>query len=417
MFFRSRALVSVIAAGVLGLAWVSAASSQIGGADAVARGRYLATLGECAGCHSGSAGAFAGGREFHTKFGVVESANITPDAATGIGSWSADQFYRALHTGRSANGANLYPAFPYPYFTKLTRTDADALYAYLRTVPEIRNSPHRNRLAFPMNIRGIMAFWNALYFRAGEFQPDPSRSAAWNRGAYIVTGPAHCGACHSPKNFLEADSRSHPFEGGMIEGWFAPNLTGDPRNGLGSWSQDEVAQFLQTGRNPHTAAGGLMSGVVQGSISKMDPGDIVAIAAFLKSLPPSAPQPSAHVDTAALARGETVFSAKCASCHVGEGQGANRAASDLPPLQGSPHVQAQNPTTLIRYMLSGTRTAVTAAHPQPVVMPGFAAELDDKQTADVLSYIRNAWGDSAAPVSARQVAKIRAATVTTPAGG
>ena len=417
MITPSRALASVVAAGVLALAWASTAASQAGNDDAVARGRYLATLGECAGCHSGSAGAFAGGNAFHTKFGVVESANITPDATTGIGTWSADQFYRALHEGRSANGQDLYPAFPYPYFTRLTRTDADALYAYLRTVPQIRNSPHRNRLAFPMSIRGIMAFWNALYFRAGEFQPDPARSAAWNRGAYIVTGPAHCGACHSPKNVLEADSRTHPFEGGMIEGWFAPNLTADPRSGLGSWSQDEVVQFLQTGRNRHTAAGGLMSGVVQGSVSKMDPDDVRAIATYLKSLPPSAPKPAVHVDAPAMARGQTVFAANCASCHAGEGQSADRVAPDLPPLQGSPHIQAQNPTTLIRYVLSGTRTAVTAAHPQPAVMPGFAAELDDRQTADVLSYIRNAWGDSASAVSAGQVASIRAATVKPQAGG
>ena len=318
MITPSRALASVFAAGVLALAWASTAASQTGNDDAVARGRYLATLGECAGCHSGSAGAFAGGNAFHTKFGVVESANITPDATTGIGTWSADQFYRALHEGRSANGQHLYPAFPYPYFTRLTRTDADALYAYLRTVPQIRNSPHRNRLAFPMSIRGIMAFWNALYFRAGEFQPDPARSAAWNRGAYIVTGPAHCGACHSPKNVLEADSRTHPFEGGMIEGWFAPNLTADPRSGLGSWSQDEVVQFLQTGRNRHTAAGGLMSGVVQGSVSKMDPDDVRAIATYLKSLPPSAPKPAVHVDETAMARGQTVFAANCASCHAAD---------------------------------------------------------------------------------------------------
>ncbi len=203
----------------------------------------------------------------------------------------------------------------------------------------------------------------------------------------------------------------------MIEGWFAPNLTADPRSGLGSWSQDEVVQFLQTGRNRHTAAGGLMSGVVQGSVSKMDPDDVRAIATYLKSLPPSAPKPAVHVDAPAMARGQTVFAANCASCHAGEGQSADRVAPDLPPLQGSPHIQAQNPTTLIRYVLSGTRTAVTAAHPQPAVMPGFAAELDDRQTADVLSYIRNAWGDSASAVSAGQVASIRAATVKPQAGG
>ena len=392
---------------LLGLLWGSAGIAQTGD-DAVARGRYLATVGECAGCHSASAGPYAGGREFQTKFGVVESANITPDQATGIGNWSDEQFYRALHEGRSANGSHLYPAFPYPYFTKLTRADADAIHAFLRTVAPVANSPHRNRLAFPMNIRGIMGIWNALYFRPGEFQPDPARSPAWNRGAYIVTGPAHCGACHSPKNVLEADSRSHPFEGGVIEGWFAPNLTGEPRTGLGSWSEDEIVQFLQTGRNPHTAAGGLMANVVQGSASKLDPADIRAVAVYLKGLPASAPPLPVRVDPAAMSRGAAVYAARCASCHA-EGAGGL-------PLRGAPNVQAPNPTTLIRYVLSGTRTAVTAAHPQAEAMPGLAGDLSDQQTADVLSYIRNAWGNAAPRVGAGQVAKIRAATVKPAAG-
>ena len=393
---------------LFGLLWGSASIAQTGG-DAVARGRYLATVGECAGCHSASAGPYAGGREFQTKFGVVESANITPDPATGIGAWSDEQFYRALHEGRSANGSHLYPAFPYPYFTKLTRADADAIHAFLRTVAPVANSPHRNRLAFPMNIRGIMAIWNALYFRPGEYQPDPARSPAWNRGAYIVTGPAHCGACHSPKNVLEADSRSHPFEGGVIEGWFAPNLTGEPQTGLGSWSEDEVVEFLQTGRNRHTAAGGLMTNVVQGSISKLDPADVRAIATYLKSLPASASPPPARLDPAAMVRGKSVYGAHCASCH-------DAGAGGLPPLQGAPNVQAPNPTTLNRYVLSGTRTAVTAAHPQPAVMPGLAGDLSDQEAADALSYIRNARGNAAPQVSAGQVAKIRAATVKPAAG-
>ncbi len=410
---RRCALPAIAASLLAALAAASSSLAQTSADDLVSRGRYLATIGECAGCHTGAAGRLAGGREFHSGMGVVESANITPDEQTGIGTWSGDQFYRALHEGRSKTGAHLYPAFPYPYFTHITRADSDALHAFLRTTPPIRNTPHRDRLAFPMSIRGIMAIWNHLYFRAGEFQPDPTRPPAWNRGAYIVTGLAHCGACHSPKNALQADSRRHPFEGGVIEGWFAPDLTGDPRSGLGGWTEDELVDFLKTGRNRHTAAGGLMVGVVQGSISHLDDADIRAIATYIKSLSPSSPRPAGHVAPGALTRGEAVFAARCASCHTGEGQGGG---GELPALQGSPNVQASNPLTLIRFVLKGTSTAVTSAYPTAAAMPGLGDQMDDAQTADVLTYIRNSWGNAAPPVSARQVAKVRAATAPPPLG-
>ena len=372
--------------------------------DAVARGRYLTTLGECGGCHRSDKGPYGGGAVFHTKFGAVAAANISPDNATGIGTWSADDFYRALHKGRSKNGAHLYPAFPYPYFTNITRSDADDLYAYLRTVAPVSNSPKRNQLMFPFSIRGTMVIWNALFFREGPFLPDPARPAEWNRGAYIVQSLAHCGACHSPKNFLEADSRSRPFQGGMIEGWFAPNLAADPRTGLGDWSHEDLVQFLKTGRNRTTAAGGLMANVVQGSVVQFRDADVEAVATYIKSLPPSPPPPPVKVDPAAMSRGQVVYAANCASCHD------KGAPGDLPPLAGSPHVQAANPTTLIRYTLNGTRTAKTPAHPDVLAMDGYAAKLDDQQTADILTYIRNAWGNSAPVVKAGQVSKVRAAT-------
>ena len=386
----------------LGLAGARAQDS-----DPVARGQYLATLGECGGCHRSDKGPFGGGAVFHTKFGAVGAANISPDMATGIGTWSADDFYRALHKGRSRNGAHLYPAFPYPYFTHVTREDADALYAYLRTVKPVSNAPKRNMLAFPFSIRGTMVIWNALFFRPGTFQPDPAKSAEWNRGAYIVTSLAHCGACHSPKNWLEADSRSRPFQGGMIEGWFAPNLSGDPRTGLGQWSHDDLVQFLATGRNRTTAAGGLMANVVSGSVVHFQDADVQAVATYIKSLPPSKPPGPVKIDAVGMSRGQAVYAAQCASCHD---KGAAGEAPDLPPLQGSPHVQAANATTLIRYTLNGTRTAVTPAWPQAQSMPGYADKLDDQQTADVLTYVRNAWGNAAPAVKAGQVAKVRAKT-------
>ncbi len=386
---------------------LGAAGPRAQDVDAVARGRYLTTLGECGGCHRNDKGPYGGGAVFHTKFGAVAAANISPDNATGIGTWSAEDFYRALHKGRSKNGAHLYPAFPYPYFTNIARSDADDLYAYLRTVAPVSNSPKRNQLMFPFSIRGTMVIWNALFFREGPFQPDPARPAEWNRGAYIVQSLAHCGACHSPKNFLEADSRSRPFQGGMIEGWFAPNLAADPRTGLGDWSHDDLVQFLKTGRNRTTAAGGLMANVVQGSVVQFRDTDVEAVATYIKSLPPSAPPRPVTVDPAVMSRGQAVYAANCASCHD---KGAAGEAPDLPPLAGSPSVQAGNPTTLVRYVLNGTSTAKTPAHPQAQAMEGYAAKLDDRQTADVLTYIRNAWGNSAPVVKAGQVAKVRAKT-------
>ncbi len=403
---QSRRLVSLFIS--VALAGIGLTGAQAQDSDAVARGRYLATLGECGGCHRSDKGPFGGGAVFHTKFGAVAAANISPDDATGIGTWSADDFYRALHKGRSKNGAHLYPAFPYPYFTKVAREDSDSLYAYLRTVAPVSNAPRRNQLAFPFSIRGTMVIWNALFFREGTFRPDPGQSTEWNRGAYIVQSLAHCGACHSPKNFLEADSRSRPYQGGMIEGWFAPNLTADPRTGLCDWSHEDLVRFLQTGRNRATAAGGLMANVVQGSVSHFQDADVAAVATYIKSLPPSPPPRPVKVDPAVMDRGQAVYAAHCASCHDA---GASGEMADLPPLKGSPHVQAANPTTLIRYTLSGTRTATTAAFPKPLAMPGYAAKLDDQQTAEVLTYVRNAWGNTAPPVKPDQVAKVRAKTV------
>jgi mono/diheme cytochrome c family protein len=377
--------------------------AQSPGDDPVARGRYLAVLGGCAGCHTADAGRFAGGRNFHSGLGTVGSANITPDPRTGIGGWSADDFYRAMHKGVSRKVGDLYPAFPYPYFTDITRQDADDLYAYLRTVPPIRNDPKRDQLSFPLNIRPIMGIWNALFLHEGPLKPDPDRTAEWNRGAYIVQALAHCGDCHTPKNSLQADDRDRALEGGAVEGWFAPSLTQEPRAGLGAWSRADIALFLKTGQNRFTAAGGMMTGVVAGSTSKWDAADIGAVATYLKSLP-ATPPPNAGPtpDPASQARGQAVFEASCARCH-GDNAGAERG----PPLQGSALTQAPNAATVVRYILAGSKTPVTAAHPKADAMPAFGDKLDDGQIADVANYIRNAWGNQASAVRPAAVTKLR----------
>jgi mono/diheme cytochrome c family protein len=218
--------------------------------DAVARGRYLAVLGDCAGCHTAPHGApFAGGLPFTASFGTLYSSNITPDRQTGIGNWTADQFYRALHQGIAAGGKHLYPAFPYPYFTLLDRADTDALFAFLKARKPAHSTPPENRLHFPFNIRLVMMFWNWLFLDDSRFKPDPAKSAAWNRGAFIVRGLGHCAACHTPKNILFGDETSKALTGAVEEDWYSANLTGNPHIGLGEWSKADVVRFLATGRN------------------------------------------------------------------------------------------------------------------------------------------------------------------------
>jgi mono/diheme cytochrome c family protein len=404
--FQLRALRGPAAAGLL-LAGAVPALSQPASpsdSDAVAKGRYLATLGGCGDCHTDKAGAYAGGRALTSGMGAVVTANITPDPQTGIGTWSADDFYLAMHEGKSRKVGHLYPAFPYPHFTQVTREDSDALYAFLRAQAPVVNDPKRNQLHFPTNIRGIMATWNGLYFHKGTYQPDPARGAEWNRGAYIVQALAHCGACHSPKNALQAEVAARAFQGGDVEGWFAPNLTPEARTGLGRWSKQDIVDFLKTGRNRMTGGGGPMAGVIMGSTSKMDDADLSAIATYLQSLPASPPPATERIDAAAVQRGGSLFAASCARCH-GDGSGGF-----APALDGDALVQASDPATIVRYILGGAKSPVTEAQPKPLQMPAFGDKLSDQQVADVASYVRAGWTNRAASVSAGEVARQRAAS-------
>jgi mono/diheme cytochrome c family protein len=385
--------------------WISPARCDASG-DLVLRGKYLTVLGDCAACHTRKDGdAFAGGLGLNSGFGTIYSANITPDPDTGIGSWSADEFHRAMHKGIAADGSHLYPAFPYPYFTHMTRADDDAIYAYLRTVPPVHAKPPPNKLPFPLDIRGVMAIWNALYLDEGAFKPDSAKSAEWNRGAYIVTGPGHCGGCHTPKNFLMADKSGRALAGGVIDGWFAADLSGEPRAGLASWSAGDIGEYLRSGRNARATASGSMQEVIALSTSRMTDADCAAIAAYLKSLPPAAPpdEPSAP-DPAAMRAGEAIFADVCAACHLAQGKGQPRL---FPPLAGDASVQGRDATTLLRIVLEGSRSPATPDAPTPLAMPAFDWKLDDAQIADVVTYVRNSWGNRAGPVSSGDVGKLR----------
>lgn len=371
------------------------------------RGKYLVDAGDCVACHTAEKSKpFAGGRAIPTPFGTIFSANITPDRDTGIGAWSADDFYRAMHAGRDPHGDRLYPAFPYPYFTKMTRADVDAVRAFLMTLEPIRNSPPGNRLPWPLDERLLMAGWNRLFFTKGEFRSDPARSAEWNRGAYLVEGAGHCGACHTPKNVFGADEDGQRLAGARIQDWIAPSLRADQRDGLGAWSAADVAEYLKTGRNRFSGATGLMAEVVVNSTSKMTDADLKAIATYLKDLPAKGEPRSATPAAEMMKAGEAIYVDTCAACHQRSGEGV---AHMFPQLKGDPTVQQSDPSTVIRVILEGARTAATDRRPTPSAMPAFGWKLDDRKVAAVATYVRNAWGNKAPPVGDGAVADMRKA--------
>ena len=373
-------------------------------ASPIERGRYLAAAGDCAACHTTAGGApFAGGRPLETPFGTVLSANLTPDA-TGLKSWNADQFYRAMHEGISANGDHLYPAFPYNYFTRMPRADTDALFAYLQSLPPVANKPDRNQLPFPFNIRALMSVWNLLYLDKTTFAPDPTRSEQWNRGAYLVEGPGHCAACHTPKTILGGPQKGRDFQGGAFGTWFAPDLTPNGRTGLGGWTRDETVAFLKTGRNAHASASGEMGLVVQDSTSQLADDDLQAIVAWLADRAASPAAQMTPPDPADMKAGEAIFVDECASCHLARGQGQALA---FPPLAHSANAQQLDPTTSLHFILAGAQAVPTRAEPTAFTMPAFAWKLDDRQIAAVATYVRNNWGNAAPAVSADQVARLR----------
>jgi mono/diheme cytochrome c family protein len=373
----------------------------------VARGRYLATVGDCVACHTAPGGQpFAGGRDLQTPFGVIRTANLTPDAATGLGRWTPDDFYRAMHEGRRPDGSRLYPAFPYPYYTKVTRADSDAIFAFLRKVPPTSNAVDRNTLPFPFNVRAVMIGWNLLFFTPGEFQPDPRRSPEYDRGAYLAESLGHCGACHTPMNSFGANKTSHAYEGNEIQGWIAPNITNDKRVGLGKWSIDEVVAYLQTGHNVKSAASGPMSEVVTNSTAAMTQTDLRAIAVYLKERGAAAeiaPRSVVAQDPQMVA-GAAIYTDTCMACHARGGAGVDLL---FPRLADSAVVQQKDPTTLIRIVLQGSRSAATAAAPTGPAMPSLGWRLSNEQVANVLTYIRNSWGNAAPALSAGDVEAVR----------
>jgi len=387
--------------------------------EPVRRGYYLARMGDCISCHTAPGGKpFAGGLRMDTPFGPMLSANITPDPATGIGHWSADDLWRALHKGENKAGQYLFPVMPYTFTTKVTRADSDALYAYLKTVPAVHQAVQTNQLWFPFNIRLAQLVWRELFFTEGVFQPDPTRSADWNRGAYLVEGLGHCGACHSPRNFLGGIEAGRRFTGGMVDGWVAPNLTHDLRLGLGRFTLDELATWLRQGEavapatprdltasnaftpGPLPSAVGPMAEVVHNSLRFLTPPDARAMATYLLALPAASGLAGAAPPAGRNPLGAQLYGEMCAACHGPAGGGIVGLA---PRLAENPVVAAPSPDDVLRMVLGGQ-----AAHHQMGPMPAFGRMLTDAQVAALASFVRGRWGNAAAPVTAGMVAAYRA---------
>jgi mono/diheme cytochrome c family protein len=381
--------------------------------DKIERGRYVAVLADCGGCHTEPAGkAYAGGLSLETPFGRLVAPNITPDIDTGIGKWSTAEFISAVREGRGHNGTLLYPAMPYPTYNKISDRDVDALRAYFATVEPVRHEVISNQLPFPFNIRQSLTFWNWINFKPGGFRPDSSKSAEWNRGAYIVQGPGHCGTCHTPKNVLGGDKTDQPLVGAVLQGWFAPNITPDQRNGIGRWSKDDIVQYLKTGSNSWTLASGPMAEAVTHSTSQMAEDDLVAIASYLKDS--GATGGDAQVsppDQNQMKVGAALYKDNCAACHRDNGQGEGGL---FPRLAGSPLVQSNDPTSLIRLVLDGSRAVSTPGAITGPAMPPFGWRLSDAQVAAVLDYIRNSWSNRAPVVTPASVKNGRTSLAKSP---
>lgn len=378
--------------------------------EVIARGAYLARAGNCMGCHTTAGGAaYAGGRGIQTPFGAVYASNLTPDNETGLGRWSASQFWTAIHLGRSMDGRLLYPAFPYPNFTQVTREDSDAIYAFLRTLAPVKQGNKAHDLGFPFNLQLSLALWRALYFSPGQVKPDPGRSPEWNRGNYLVNGFGHCAACHSTRNALGAIAGDSAFGGGLMpaSGWYAPSLASPAEAGLQDWPIAEIVALLKSGSSARGSAIGPMAEVVSTSTQHLHPQDLAAMAAFLKDLPRTASEPGRSSGTTSslqLHGGQQIYANRCASCHGAQGEGKGEM---YPPLAGNRAVNMSVTANLVKAILHGGFAPATAGNPRPFGMPPFGHELADSEIAAVATYVRQSWGNSAPQVSALDVLRAR----------
>ncbi|MDR5800288.1 cytochrome c [Caballeronia sp. LZ001] len=396
-------------------------------ADAlVARGAYLAKAGDCVACHSAPRGKpMTGGLPMMTPLGAIYTTNITPDPDTGIGRYTEEDFAKALREGVAKDGHNLYPAMPYPSYAKINDEDMHALYAYfMHGVAPIKQANREPDFKWPLTMRWPLKLWNMVFLEKGVYRDKSGKDVAWNRGAYLIQGLGHCGSCHTPRGiaFQEKgldETSSVYLSGGLLDNWFASNLTAEHNTGLGRWSEQDIATFLKTGANGHASAFGAMTSVINNSTQAMNDSDVAAMASYLKSLPAAggngnAPYSyDAKATKVSLARpaasdsGARVYTAYCMHCHGVDGRGF---APMLAPLAGNPNVLEKDASSLINVTLNGTGDLVIQGVPAPYPMPRYAPVLSDQQIADVLTFVRGAWNNNTPAVNVEDVTKMRKST-------
>ena len=380
-------------------------------AQDTAAGEYIVRAADCVACHSAPGGkAFAGGLKMGTPLGTISATNITPDIETGIGSYTLEDFDRAVRRGIARDGHHLYPVMPYPSYAKLSDADVAAMYEYfMRAVRPVRQVNPPNEIPLLLSMRWPMAIWNAVFTESPGFKPDPRHDAQWNRGAYLVEGPGHCGACHTPRGWAMQEKALGAADAAYLawatlDDWSAPSLRQNKATGLGGWTEVDIAAFLKTGRNAHSSAFGSMRDVINNSTPYLSDVDLAAIAVYLKSLPASAAETAyspAPVTTNAL------YASHCQSCHREAGEGA---PPFMPPLAGNAAVVDPDPASLINITLNGAAPLVVKGRPDAYRMPQFREQLSNQQIAEILSFIRSAWGNHAAAVPVQDVAEQRKRT-------
>jgi mono/diheme cytochrome c family protein len=422
---------AALAVAIMGAVAIMSAVAGCAAAESIVeRGHYLATAADCAGCHTANPDQpFAGGVVIATPLGTIVTPNITRDAATGIGAWSDEDFYRALHTGVGRAGENLYPVMPYAAFTRLRREDVLAIKAYLWSLPPIRASRAANRLRFPFDQRRLISLWKFWNFQEGEFRPDRMASDAWNRGAYLVEGLARCGACHTPRSLLLGSKSHEALTGGMAGLWQAYNITPDPAAGIGDWSNADLEAYLARGVAPRKAgAAGPMAGVVERSLSRLPAQDLADIVTYLRAVPALRSRTDAKsrfswgvlknevidirgVENLDRPTGRSLYFGNCAACHGADGGGTRDGA--YPSLVGNTIVGATQADDLILSVLEGVRRTAGGVR---VAMPAFAAELNDIEIAEITNYVLLKYGDTIAyPVMPERVRALRSGVRDTPA--
>jgi mono/diheme cytochrome c family protein len=393
--------------------------------DRVAQGAYLARAGNCVSCHTAPGQApYTGGRALETPFGKVYASNLTPDAQTGLGTWNAQHFWRALHHGRSKDGRLLAPAFPYNHTSFVTRADADALFAYFQSLAPVANAVPEHALRWPFGTQPAFAVWRSLYFKPAQFTADAQQSPAWNRGAYLVQGLGHCAACHSPRDSLGASGELDDLSGGLMPGanWYAPSLLSAQDTQLATTPLADIVRLLKTGSAPKAWVNGPMAEVVQNSTQHLTEADLQAMATYLQARAqvaarepsePDAPVPSRKVSLRSAQNGAAIYKDQCAQCHGDQGQGQAVTLADstramaYPPLAGNRAVVMPQLSNLVQNLTYGGFSPVTHAQAQPFGMPPFVLTLSDRDMADVLTYIRQQWGNTGSTVTEFDVGRVR----------